>query len=447
MENSKRLIKYGIWAYFFLLIFEGALRKWFLPGLATPLLIVRDPLVLWIFYQCWKKNLLPSNIYLNSMLIVGSIAVLTAVFIGHGSLTVALYGARGFLIHFPMVFIIGKIMNHNDVIKVGKMVLLIAIPMAVLIAIQFYSPQSAWVNRGLGNDEAGAGFSGAMGYFRPPGTFSFTLGVATFFGLVASFVLYFWMNKKLIRSWLLILATIGLIMAIPLTISRGLLFQVIISCAFLFIAVIRKPEYIGKIIIGTVIIILAVSILAYLPFFNTATEAFSARLTNAGATEGGMKGTLVDRFLGEQISAFDNAMTQPYFGYGLGMGTNAGSKLLTGNVQYLIAEGEWPRVIGEMGLLIGVIVLLIRISLSVKLFFASLKKMQKGQLLPWMLLSFALILMINGNWAQPTALGFYALGAGLLMASLNESVQYIPVYVLQEDDEEEKEAEEQLLVS
>jgi hypothetical protein len=35
-----------LWLYFWLLIFEGALRKWLLPGLSTPLLLVRDPVAL-----------------------------------------------------------------------------------------------------------------------------------------------------------------------------------------------------------------------------------------------------------------------------------------------------------------------------------------------------------------------------------------------------------------
>ncbi len=35
-----QLLKSGIWAYFLLLIFEGAIRKWIFPGLATPLLCV-----------------------------------------------------------------------------------------------------------------------------------------------------------------------------------------------------------------------------------------------------------------------------------------------------------------------------------------------------------------------------------------------------------------------
>lgn len=445
MQNSNRYIKYGIWAYFFLLIFEGALRKWFLPGLASPLLIVRDPLVLWIFYQCWKKSVFPSNFYVNSMLIIGSIGILTAIFLGHGSLTVAIYGARALFIHFPLIFIIGKIMNTEDVIKIGKVVLLISIPMAVLIAMQFYSPQSALVNRGVGGDMEGAGFSGAMGFFRPSGTFSFTLGLSTFFGLVGCMVLYFWMNVKQINIWILIAATIGLLTAIPMSISRSLSFQVILSTLFLIIAVIRKPQYTGKILIGIFLIGFGVLILTKLPFFNTATEAFATRITAADGAEGGLKGTLIDRFIGSELLPFKKSMDIPYFGYGIGMGTNAGAQLLTGKQEFLISETEWGRVLGEMGLLMGLLIILLRISLAAKLAIASIKKLQKGNLLPWMLLSFGLLMMINGNWNQPTALGFYTLVAGLLFASQKDPVQYIPVYVVDKDSLEEDVLKEELV--
>ena len=40
-----------IWRYFVLLIGEGALRKWILPSLGAPLLVIRDPLVLLIYLQ------------------------------------------------------------------------------------------------------------------------------------------------------------------------------------------------------------------------------------------------------------------------------------------------------------------------------------------------------------------------------------------------------------
>ena len=40
------LLKKLFWAYFLLLIFEGALRKWVMPQLSAPLLLIRDPLAL-----------------------------------------------------------------------------------------------------------------------------------------------------------------------------------------------------------------------------------------------------------------------------------------------------------------------------------------------------------------------------------------------------------------
>ncbi len=40
--SDNLILKKGIWLYFFLLLFEGALRKWVLPSLSAPLLIVRD---------------------------------------------------------------------------------------------------------------------------------------------------------------------------------------------------------------------------------------------------------------------------------------------------------------------------------------------------------------------------------------------------------------------
>ena len=49
-------IKIAIWLYFFLWIFEGALRKWVLPSLATPLLIVRDPIAIFIIIKPISLN-------------------------------------------------------------------------------------------------------------------------------------------------------------------------------------------------------------------------------------------------------------------------------------------------------------------------------------------------------------------------------------------------------
>ena len=413
-------LKNGIWLYFFLLIFEGALRKWALPGLSTPLLIIRDPIALWIVIKAWNRNLLPSSNYLTATIIIGLLSIFTAIFWGHGNIAVALFGARILLIHFPLMFAIGGIFTRADVIKLAKASLLIAIPMAVLIGLQFYSPQSAWVNRGVGGDTAGAGFSGALGYFRPPGTFSFTSGTTSFFIFIAPLVFYFWISSEVINKILLVGATLALLVSIPLSISRALFFGVLVTILFVMLAALSKPKYLGRIIVSSLIIIVALWGFSQLPFFQTATEAFTSRFLNANESEGGTKGVLFDRYLGGMVGALSVDDKLPFWGYGSGMGTNVGSQLLTGKVSFLISEGEWGRLIGELGPLMGMFIILIRLGFSATVAVASYRKLIKGDFLPWLLLANLLLVVPQGQWGQPTSLGFSTLIGGLIIASLSQ---------------------------
>lgn len=417
-ERDKQLIKKGIWLYLLLLLFEGALRKWFLTSLATPLLVIRDPLALWIVYMVWAKGWFPRSVYLTGMLTVGALGIVTAIVFGHGSFPVAIYGARILLIHFPLMFAIGKVFDHDDVVEVGKVLLLISIPMAILIALQFYSPQSAWVNRGIGGDSEGAGFSGALGFFRPPGTFSFTNGNSYFFGLVACYVLYFWLNTKYVNRMVLIAASVAVIMALPLSISRYLLFTISISVVFALVASARNSQYTGRMVTATIVLFLGIMVLSQFSFFQTAVEAFTARFDRASNSEGGLEGTLGDRYFGGLTAPFQNLGQMPFFGYGLGMGTNVGSQLLTGKVSYLITEGEWGRLIGELGPLMGITAILIRVGLSIKLAIRSFGLIGEGQMLGWTLLSIGLTIIPQGQWSQPTSLGFSTLIGGLVISAM-----------------------------
>lgn len=413
-------IKKAIWLYFWLLLFEGGLRRWVFPELAAVLMIVRDPIAIYILISAWTRNRFPMNGYVFAMLIVGLIGIVTGVFIGHGNVAVALFGARILMIHFPLMFVIGKFFSLDDVLQLGRVILWLTLPMAILIGVQFYSPQSAWVNRGLGGDIEGAGFSGAMGYFRPPATFSFITGTAQFFGLAACYVFYFWINSKKANRLLLIAATVGLLAAIPLSISRSLFYQVLLSTAFVGLAVSRNPKFLGRFLVSGIALVVVAALLNQTNLFQTSTEAFTERFTSATEQEGGIKGTLVDRFLGGMVGAINDSGNLPFFGAGIGMGTNAGAQMLTGDrMSFLISEGEWGRLIGEMGLLMGLILILVRVVLVVNLAVSSYKSLRRGDMLPWILLSFGLLMILQGQWAQPTSLGFSTLSGGLILASLN----------------------------
>ena len=413
-------LKFWVWVYFILLIFEGALRKWILPQLAEPLLVIRDPVAIWIIYKAVAEGYWKPGPLINIILLITVLSVIMALIIGHGNIYVALYGFRITAIHFPLIFTIGSILDSEDVVKMGKVTLWLTIGMTLLVGLQFFSPQSAWVNRGIGGDLSGSGFGGAAGFYRVPGTFSFTNGLAFYYGLATAFIIYFWMNnKKQVSKFLLILSTIALLAAIPLSISRTVLFQIAVTIVFCIAISQRNPGVLARIFgIGIVSAILLV-LLNNFTFFQTATQAFTERFTSANNIEGGMEGVFVDRFLGGMYKAImDESFA--FWGNGLGLGTNAGAKIITGKRGFLISEGEWGRIIGEMGLILGLMVIIIRGGVVFKLLVDSWRSVKRDNILPWILLSFGMFMILQSPWAQPTTLGFSVLAGGLILAATRE---------------------------
>ncbi|MUP45425.1 hypothetical protein E0K83_06655 [Gramella sp. BOM4] len=419
-DTTLKNLKLWVWIYFILLIFEGALRKWVLPQLAEPILVIRDPVAIWIIYKSFTEGYWKPAPLINIIVLITVLSVILALIIGHGNIFVALYGLRITAIHFPLIFAIGTILDWEDVVKIGKVTLWITVGMTLLVGIQFYSPQSAWVNRGIGGDMAGSGFGGAAGFYRVPGTFSFTNGLAFYYGLATAFIVYFWMSgKKQVSKILLIISTIALLAAIPLSISRTVLFQIVVTFAFCAAISKKNPGILTKIMGIGVLIAILLTILNNFAFFQTATYAFTERFTNANETEGGVEGVFIDRFLGGMYKAVTDESFS-FWGDGLGLGTNAGAKIMTGERGFLISEGEWGRIIGEMGFILGLAVIFIRGGVVFKLLLDSWRSVKKDNILPWMLTSFGMFMILQGPWAQPTTLGFSVLAGGLIMASIKQ---------------------------
>lgn len=416
-------IKKAIWFYIFLLIFEGALRKWVLPGMSNILLLAREPVAIYILALAFKKSWFNGNMYVLIMTLISFLAFFTALVFGHANMQVAIYGLRITLLHFPLIFVIGKAFDTSDVLQLGKMLLWIALPMMLLNAMQFYTPQSSWFNRGVGGDVEGAGFGGANGFFRPPGTFSFTNGNVFFWSVVGVYILYFWLNRKLINKNVLYIASFALFGAVSFAISRTLVFQLVLSVAFAFIALARKPRYLKSAIIAFVAFVLVFVVLSQIGIFSTGIEAFTSRFDDATESEGGsVSKSIIDRMiLGGMVSALTEGVDLPFFGHGLGMGTNAGAKILTGETTFLISEGEWGRLIGECGLLLGLGMILIRTILTLNLVRNAYLAVQRSNILPWLLMSVAAVNILQGQWAQPTSLGFAVLLGGLVMAAMKQN--------------------------
>lgn len=412
-----------LWLYLWLLIFEGALRKWFLPGLQQPLILVRDPITIYLVCVGLKRGWINSG-YAKAMMVVCTISFVFAMTMGHQNLIVAFFGWRTYFFYFSLIFIMAKVLTRDDLMKMSRFILYLSIPMTVLVVMQFYSPQSAWVNWGVGADLEGAGFGGALGYYRPPGTFSFISGYVGFQAIVGCLLLYYiTMNstfdqKNKLPKWVIIVMAGCYVVSIPTSISRTHFFQTAVFMIFLFVAALRndrlKSKYMKFLLVGAI----AVAFFMVTGLVDTQLEAFNARFEGANEAEGGMvDGVLGNRYAGSFLRGFFN-FDLPIFGYGIGIGTNFGITFL-GGIMYFNCEEEWSRVTGECGLIIGWIIILIRLFFSLDVLKKSYRLLVKRMdLLPWMLSAGVLLRIINGQWGVQPDLGIAIWIGGMAAAAI-----------------------------
>lgn len=418
LSPTMQLIKYLIWAYLFLLIFDGALRKWFIPGLSDILLISRLPVIAAIYALAFTARAFVLNGIVVAAVILAIVTTLLAL-PTHGNATVAIYGAITNYFAIPLIFVIPRVLDYRETERIGRWLLFLVIPMTVLICLQFYSPQSAWVNRSVTGVE-GAGFRGALGRYRPPGTFSFITGVAQFYTLAFAFFLAQFVDKRTLPQWFLIPTGSAFILAIYGSISRLLALSVLlvfVCCVIGLVVNHRKLHQTFKVGIAVLVFF---SIASQFTYFSDGVETFMARWEDAkGGEDGSVKEAILDRMIQDLTQPFLYTDYFDLFGAGLGAGTNVGAKLISGSQGYLVAEGEWGRIIGELGFIIGLSYIVLRIVIACHIGLHSFRSLRQNQLLPWLLWSSVALLIINGQWGQQTTNGFAILTAGLALAAAN----------------------------
>src|SRR5256885_16420936 len=114
-------LKWAIWVYFFLLIFEGVFRKWLLPQFSDVLLVIRDPVVLVIYMLAIKARLFPRNNWVLSLAIIGIISWLVSLVVLEPYLSVKPllfvtgFGFRCNLLHLPLIFVLARVLHQADV--------------------------------------------------------------------------------------------------------------------------------------------------------------------------------------------------------------------------------------------------------------------------------------------------------------------------------------------
>lgn len=416
----EKLIKTLIWLYVVLLIFEGSLRKWVVPSLSDPLLIVRDPVVLAIYVAAFFSGRFPMNQFVlaTAALAVGS--AMASLFAGNTNPLVVAYGLRINYGHLPLIWIIPQVFTRKDVERVGCFLLLVAVPMTLLMVMQFRAPANALINRGIGSEEGGQIF-GAMGRIRPPGFFSFITGPQLFYPLVAAFFLSQASGHR--RLWWPVLIACGLaiIVALPVSISRtAMLATVIVGIAFV-LSMARAGIGLGSRFRTAFTLAVVAFAVSFLPIFGEAREVFLSRWeTAAVSTQGDAWGGILGRIIGGFTQPLHWAGVAPFFGHGIGVGSNVGARLLSGRVGFLLAEDEWGKIFLELGPVLGAAFIIFRLWITAHLGIQALRALfERRDNLPILIFSACAIPIALNQWAPPTSLGFAVIGGGLLLASMN----------------------------
>jgi hypothetical protein len=421
-ERSLTRLKTVIWIYFFLLIFEGAVRKW-IPPLSVPFLIVRDPLAFYIWIvgvrlrigkrTAWQYF----NIYALIISVLGLLQIISTTI----SPLIIMYGWRSYVLHIPVIIVLAGILDEADIRLIGKWVLITAIPMAVLMVLQYMAPATSFLNKGA-SDMAGQ-ISGALGHVRPAGTFSFITGPINFFPIVTAICIWGLIRSDLFPRWLVFAASIANLFVIPVSISRTIAITtgLMIFAAFLG-AVIRggmefKPRRLPQVGIVLVFSALVIVGLAQVPLVQDAVNTFTTRWTQAQGSTGD-NSALEARTISIFTEVLDPISKTSIIGEGIGAGSAVATSLRgEEGEQFEYGENPAQRQIYELGSWIGPVFVLGRFGFSLLLILASFRSLYQGSILPWLLMVPASIDLVIGGLDQTTVQGFSVVVLGIWLAT------------------------------
>jgi hypothetical protein len=413
------LLKKLFWLYFLLLIFEGALRKWVAPQLSAPLLIIRDPLSIYILWEAYRSHKWPAKWSLVAGILTVAIVALflVQILVGDNPWIVGLYGLRSYLLPFPVAFIMGENLNGEDLRRFGVCALLLLLPLTGLEVAQYLAPPGSSLNNGA---YAGAGqISYVGGHVRASGTFSYVTGPIGFNPLAAAFIFYGLVKEKFISRWLLWAASFALILSVPVIGSRTLVFELAGVVVCVGIGAMLGVSQFGKTLRVILPVLTVIVLVSLLPVFSEATSSLLTRFTQAANAEGGSTQlSFVDRTFGTVGHAFDAAdFGSNWIGIGMGRGAAAMAKLLTDGEEFLAGEDEFSREINEFGPLPGLAFSLFRLLLAAYFVRQALASARNHEPLAFLLAPMMLSSILLGVLEQPTEQGFMVIGVALSISA------------------------------
>jgi hypothetical protein len=416
----------GVIAAVVLAVFEGALRKWVFPEFGQWIYFAKDFLLLGAYVGFWGPKMVQHKRLLVSHPANGLLALLAVVVVlelGNPllpNLGVGLFGVKAYLMYVPLMYLVPYVFRDVQVLRKYWAGYLILAFIPLLLGVgQFWSSPDSVLNRYAAEDELAPGVAvfGSMAKPRITGTFSYITGHATYLTLIVlmglSWVVF--ERRRGVPRWLygvLALAVANLLM----TGSRGPFLVLGGAAVALFTLALPAGQGHERRAVRTACVALPLIGLLVSGLFPEARTAF---LERARETE-----DLTERLVGIVSNPLWALAEAGAVGYGVGSTHQARVFLMPAEISDTLpppAEGEWGRIILEIGPIGFALVLLTRIFVAVRL-WRTFRAARGTQLQPYLAaaLVFALVSIPSNLVFNHTASVFYwfLAGFGLLAGEL-----------------------------
>ncbi|MBY0549970.1 MAG: hypothetical protein K2W95_22035 [Candidatus Obscuribacterales bacterium] len=417
-EEDRRKIVILVLTILWILVLEGAVRKWFAPGLSKPLLFLKDPFVLLIYYFAARSQIFPmDSIFLRTGFFLAAIFLFLGAmhFIGLSlSPACIAYGWRQYFLVLPLAFVIGSCFTGRDLKTMIKQSMIMVAINGVLCVIQSRLPVTHPINATVAEGVIFA-YGEGEGIARASGTFSFTYGHEIFTASTVPLIFALWLIPAAQRSMslrMLAFYSICGLMNVLLDGNRGVFLFVAFNLAACVPGywLLRDPRLKRRALMLP-FIACALGAIMYATFFANSMQAMTHRIVTTEQDESS---------LGRLFQQFHAAMyvlgLGDILGAGLGLGSGGGQALAGASCPH---EYELPRVIWETGLL-GLAYLIYRWALSYKLAVGSVQaSIRSSNLLPVLLVSFVLQVLPVGQMTSNATCVYYGwMFTGFTMAAI-----------------------------
>ena len=440
-EAARQRLVGVILLIYLLAIFEGSLRKYVAPQFGQYIFFIRDPFLIYAYVLATRHALWPSNnpfLQLSVVMCFGGVLLLAMQFAsgGHSDprLVLGIHGWRSYFFYAPLAFLVGAQFRAADLARFAKITLLLALPIALLVGLQFFSPMSSPINVGIA-DEKELQFQG-MGldakHIRPTGPFTSTAGLQQFVVTACGFLLALLLippSQRPLRLVTLMASAAAVLSCVALSGSRGTLLQCVLTGLFaMAVGFVGRGTALKARAIALPAALGALAVTLYPIVFPTGFAAFMNRWNSASVNEAHIEGGVLGRTLYGLIDFVRLLEGTPMLGYGLGYGSNASIQMratVDGVRPGEFVETDFARHMVDLGPLLGLMYIAFRVALLIwlmRLVFNTTRRVSDP--LPMLLFGYAGYNLLAGQITGNGSINVYGwLFVGLCIAACNAALK------------------------